>query len=70
MKVTYYEEIEERKAWRKNMLCPQCGEPIYKIHHQLLPETSSAWWLECPNCEFEGPTGPTKEIAIARWKQC
>ena len=69
MKVTFMEEIEARKAWFGNMYCPQCNEGIYRIHHQLKPETSSAWWIECSNCGFESYPSPSREIAIARWKQ-
>ena len=69
MKVTFMEEIEARHAWFANMYCPQCNEGRYKIHHQLKPEVSNAWWLECENCGFESYPSPTREIAIARWKQ-
>ena len=69
MKVIFMEEIEARKAWFGNMYCPQCNEGIYRIHHQLKPETSSAWWIECSNCGFESYPSPSREIAIARWKQ-
>ena len=69
MKVTFIEEIEARRAWRANMYCPQCDEGTYKIHHQLKPESSHAWWLECCNCGFESYPSPSREIAIARWKQ-
>lgn len=69
MKVTFVEEIEAHKAWRKSMACPCCGEPKYNIHHQLQPEEIDCWWVACPECEHEGPPSLTKEIAIARWKQ-
>ena len=71
MKITFVEEIEARKAWRECMACPQCNELKYDIHHQLQPDNpASGWWLACPNCGFESPASPTREIAIARWKQC
>lgn len=63
------EEIEAKKAWSNRMLCPQCNEFKYKIHHQLQPETSSSWWLECENCGFESYPSSSREIAIAHWKQ-
>ena len=69
MKITTFEEIEAHRAWFGNMYCPQCNEGTYRIHHQIMPETSSAWWLECPNCGFESYPSPSREIAIARWKQ-
>ena len=69
MKVTFIEEIEAHKAWLGNMYCPQCDEGTYKIHHQLEPMTRAGWWLECPNCGFESYPSPSREIAIARWKQ-
>ena len=68
MKVTFIEEIEARKAWSYKMTCPQCDEFKYKIHHQLEPQTSRGWWLECCNCGFESYPSPTRDIAIARWK--
>lgn len=68
MKVTFVEEIEAHHAWLVNMYCPICNEGTYKIHHQLQPETSSAWWVECPNCGFESYPSPSREIAISRWK--
>ena len=70
MKVTFMEEIEVRKAWFKSMNCPECGEIKYNVHHQLKPEEIDCWWVACPTCCFEGPPSPTREIAIARWKQC
>lgn len=70
MKITFVEEIEARKAWRNSMCCPQCNEYKYKIHHQLKPETSLAWWLECDNCNYESEPMLTRGLAIERWKQC
>ena len=69
MKVTFMEEIEARRAWRECMYCSKCNEGRYKIHHQLQPETSNAWWVECETCGFESPSAPTREIAITKWKQ-
>lgn len=69
MKVTMMEEIEARKAWHAKMFCPQCDSFHYRIHHQLEPETSSAWWIECGECGYESYPSPSREIAILRWKQ-
>ena len=68
MKVTFMEEIEVRKAWREPMCCPVCGDFKYNVHHQLKPETSECWWIECPNCGHESQPAPARDIAIARWK--
>ena len=68
MKVTFMEEIEARKAWFDSMYCSVCGEGYYRIHHQLQPPTLDGWWLECENCEHESIAAPTREAAIARWK--
>ena len=69
MKVSFMEEIETRRAWFDSMYCSECGEGYYKIHHQLQPETSNCWWLECENCGHESESAPTRDMAIARWKQ-
>ena len=69
MKVTFIEEIEAHKAWRYIMSCPLCNEFKYKIHHQLEPQTSSCWWLECENCGYTSYPSPSREIAITRWQR-
>lgn len=69
MKITFIDEIEARKAWSNKMCCPKCDEYKYNIHHQLKPEEKDGWWVECPNCGWEGPHSPDREIAIIRWKQ-
>ena len=69
MKVTYIEELEYKTALDRNKYCPNCGSHMYIIHHQLKPETSSAWWLECESCGFESFASPSRDIAITRWKQ-
>lgn len=69
MKVTFLEELESRVAFGRKMFCPNCGAHGYIIHHQLEPETSNAWWIECEECGAEGFPSPSREIAIARWKQ-
>ena len=69
MKVTFVEELESRTAFSRKMYCPKCGSHCYRVHHQLEPETASAWWIECEDCGHEGLPGPTREIAIGRWKQ-
>lgn len=69
MKITYVEELETRVALSRKMYCPNCGSHIYTIHHQLQPEVSSSWWIECDKCHYEGLPGPTRAIGIGRWKQ-
>lgn len=69
MQVSFIEEIEPHKAWREKMACPKCNELKYDIHHQLEPVTTDSWWIACPNCGYESPQSPDKDIAIARWKQ-
>lgn len=68
MKVTTMEEIETHKAWSNRMTCPRCDEFIYKIHHQIIPETSNCWWVECFMCKYETEPAPDRKIAISRWK--
>lgn len=69
MKVTYFEEVENHTALDSKKFCYNCGSHIYNIHHQLMPEVENSWWVECDECHAEGPASPSKEIAIARWKQ-
>lgn len=68
MRMTFFEEIEIKKAWRECMTCPQCNEFKYKIHHQLQPRPEE-WWIECENCGYETNPSPTRETAIMHWKQ-
>lgn len=67
MKVTYVESIECHRAWRKKMVCPVCNSYIYELVEQLEPKHE--WYVRCPYCDAEGLPSPTKEVAIARWKQ-
>ena len=69
LKVTYLEELEAKKAFTHKMFCPKCKGQFYTIHHQLRPETALTWWLECNDCGYTSFESPTREIAIARWKQ-
>lgn len=69
MKVTYLEELESRTALSRKMYCPKCGSHCYCIHHQLRPHELEEWWIECEECKYEGAGAPSREIAIARWKQ-
>lgn len=69
MKVTFVEEIESRTAYNRRMYCPHCGSHCYQIHHQLEPKEIENWWVECEECDWEGPGGPDRKIAIVRWKQ-
>lgn len=70
MKVTYTEKIESHMAWRHTMYCPKCGAHEYDIVEQVEPKVDSKWYVRCPQCGFEGPQSPLREIAIGRWKQC
>lgn len=70
MKVTYLERIERRTAFSRKMYCPSCGGHEYEIVEQLEPECPDmAWYVRCSQCGAEGFGGPTRKIAIARWKQ-
>ena len=69
MKITFVEEIEARAAFTHRMCCHACGSRHYKIHHQLEPKDFCAWWVECADCGEEAPDAPSRELAIARWKQ-
>ena len=69
MKITFIEEIESRHAWLGNMYCPKCICGKYKIHHQLKPQTENSWWVECDECEHEGPAAPSRELAIKGWQE-
>ena len=68
MRITFMEEVESRCAFSRKMYCPACGSHCYKIHHQLQPKTSDAWWIECEDCGALGLESPSRAIAIERWK--
>ena len=68
MKVTYVEEVESKTALDRDKYCPNCGSHGYIIHHQLEPETSNCWWIECEDCGYESEPAPTRKLTIARWK--
>lgn len=70
MKITYMEKIENHNAWSRKMYCPNCGAHEYTIVEQIEPITDTPWHVRCPQCGFEGYESITREIAIARWKQC
>ena len=67
MKVTFTEELESKTAIDRKKYCAKCGSRRYCIHHRLQPEPTS-WWVECEECGFEGYEGPTRDIALARWR--
>ena len=69
MKVTYLEQIEYKLAWRRDMYCPNCGDHEYAVVEQLEPNTDTPWTVRCPMCEYETKAFPTRETAIAYWKQ-
>ena len=69
MKVTFMEEIEAKHAWRESMYCPQCDCGNYRIHEQLTPGTDEPWWIDCPNCGYEGGHSATRSGAISRWQR-
>lgn len=69
MKKTFVIEQEYRTALHRKMYCPHCGSHCYIIAHQLEPKEIEDWWIECEECGYEGPGGPTEGIAISRWKQ-
>ena len=70
MKVTFVEKIENRTAFSRKMYCPGCGAHEYEIVEQLEPANFTPWFVRCPQCGYEGYESPTRDIAVARWKQC
>ena len=71
MKKTFVMEIEPAKtAYNRHKYCPKCGSHIYTVCHLLEePSEIESWWVSCVECDYEGPGGPNRDIAIARWKQ-
>lgn len=70
MKVTYMERIENRTAFSRKMYCSACGSHEYEVVEQLEPYTPTPWRIRCPQCGVEGYESLTRDIAVARWKQC
>ena len=68
MKIVITEEVWNRVAFSRKMYC-SCGSHSYSIRHQVEPKVINDWWIQCNECEKEGPHSPLKQIAIARWKQ-
>lgn len=76
MKVTFMEEVESRTAFSRKMYC-RCGSHEYDIVRiskvDEIPmgyiDDNVTWIVRCPQCGFEGPVSPTREVAIGRWKQ-
>ena len=79
MKVTYLERIERRTAFSRKMYCPSCGSHSYEIvcsnkieqnkYGQYIDTNTTEWFVRCQDCGAEGYASPSREIAIARWKQ-
>ena len=70
MKETYTEQIEEHYSFSRKMRCPVCKNHKYLLIKQLEPECLGMdWFVRCPQCGTEGFPGPSRDIAIARWKQ-
>jgi len=69
MKLICFEEIENKTTILSKLFCPCCGNHSYIIHHQIQPEIENDWWVECESCGHESYPSPTREVAIARWKQ-
>ena len=70
MKMTYTERTEHKIAFSRKMYCPACGGHKYEIIEQLEPPCKGMeWFVRCAQCGAEGLPGPSREIAIARWKQ-
>jgi len=72
MKVTYLERIERRTAFSRKLFCPNCGGHEYEIVEILNGNECDTynWFVQCPQCGYDIVTSPSREIAIARWKQC
>lgn len=71
MKITMMEELESAKAHRHKWCCVNCGSPFYTIHHSYLPNDKEHgdWWVSCDDCGYEGYESPSRDIALARWRQ-
>ena len=69
MKVTYLERIENHMAWSGKMYCSQCGAHEYDVVEILEPKVIYPWFVRCPQCAHEAYDSPSREVAIARWKQ-
>ena len=70
MKKIYTERIERKTAFSRKMYCPACGGHEYEIVEQIEPKYEGMeWFIRCSQCGAEGLPGPSREIAIARWKQ-
>ena len=79
MKVTYIEEIEPRTAFSRKMYCPACGSHCYEIVRSNKVEQYNCgvcidtdlteWFIRCEECEAEGVSAPTRDLAIANWKR-
>lgn len=67
MKVNYYEVSWKKHAFSRKMRCPNCGCKIYEVVH--IEEPNYTWFIRCPKCGTEGLEGPTKLVALGRWKQ-
>ena len=42
--------------------CPFCGRELLSIEGW-----KDLFWIECINCQTEGPSGETKAEAIEKW---
>ena len=69
MKITFVEQIERHNAWRAKNYCALCGAHEYEIVEQIAPVESNNWYVRCPQCGYEGPHSPFKDIALLRWQQ-
>ena len=67
MKVTAIEEIEARKAFLSRNYCPRCGDPYYKVHHQISP--TDKWWISCYECHYESEECSTRSLAFKSWRK-
>ena len=54
-----YVEAEEMAELKP---CPFCGRELLSIEGW-----KDLFWIECINCQTEGPSGETKEEAIEVW---
>ena len=69
MKVVYIQEIENHTAYDRKKFCPKCGAHEWSVVKETDPENNVQWFVKCPQCGMRGPESPSREIAIARWKQ-
>ncbi len=66
MKVSWFEELENRKAYLRKNRCANCGNRYYTIHHKF--GRNERWWVECDKCKHESQEELSREAALRQWR--